>query len=106
MKIHTTLCAILVAISVSLLVAGCTSVTTQYPLSADAKPLDKEKFEGTWLIDKNAFSIRFASNGVARIAGVEWKDDQFQLLQGEMIVTEGKENNFLSVRFRGRPVDK
>lgn len=99
MKILMKISAI-IAISVFLLVSGCSSVTTDRPLSADSKPLDKEKFEGTWLFGDDALTVRFASNGVGRLAGVEWKDDQFQLAQGEMIVTEGKKNNFLSVRFQ------
>lgn len=87
-------------ISIAALLAGCSTVTTQNPLSAEHKPIDKDKFEGVWLLDKEAVSLRFTSNGTARIAGVEWKDDQFRLVQGEMIVTKGKKFNFLSVRFQ------
>jgi hypothetical protein len=87
------------AIALALFVIGCSSVTIEQPLSEHPTPLDKDKFEGTWLIEKLILDIRFASNGVARIATTDWKDDRFRLVQGEMIVTEGRKDNFISVRF-------
>lgn len=79
--------------------AGCSSVTTDSPLSLEPKVVDKAKFEGTWILDKQAIAIQFASNGVAQLAGTEWKDDHFRLIRGEMIVTEGGQGNYLSIRF-------
>lgn len=90
------------ALACSLAVAvlcGCASVTTQQPLSLDPKPIDREKWEAAWLSDKNPFSVRFSSNGVARIAWFEWKDDQFVPAYGEMIIAEGEDDNYLSIRF-------
>jgi hypothetical protein len=81
-----------------LLVAGCTMVEIQHPLSAQPEPVDKDKFEGTWLLENSAIEIRFACNGVAKLAMVGWEDDQFRLVHGEMIVTEGKHDNFISFR--------
>jgi len=89
----------ILALSVVFLFYGCSSVTITQPLSTQPKPIDKDKFEGTWLIEKDTAVVRFASNGVARIAGVEWKGENFRLVQGEMIVTEGKTENFISIRF-------
>jgi len=87
------------AIALALFVIGCSSVTIEQPLSTHPTPVDKDQFEGTWLVEKSAIEVKFASNGVARIAGTEWKDDHFRLVQGEMIVTEGKENKYISIRF-------
>jgi len=100
MSIHPRARAIVFAISMALLVVACSSVATQYPLSAEPRPVDKDRFEGIWLHHKEPLVLRFASNGIARIAGVEWKDDQFRLVQAEVIVTIGKKSNFLSVRFQ------
>ncbi len=83
-----------------LLVAGCSKVTTVGPLSADPKPIDREMFEGIWIIDDDPYVIKFGEDGVARIGAVYWEDGQFNLGRGEMIVAEGKENNFVSVRFQ------
>jgi len=87
------------AIALLLLFTGCSSVTIPQPLSSPPQPVDQEQFEGTWLFEHNTFAVRFASNGVARIACTEWRDDDFGLLRGEMVVTEGRENNYISVRF-------
>lgn len=87
------------ALTASLLFTGCSSVTTSFPISAEPQPIDQDKFEGSWMVDKGAVSLQFASNGVARLAGVEWKDDRFRMVQGEMIVAKGQKNNFISLRF-------
>ncbi|MDD5707600.1 MAG: hypothetical protein PHR35_16890 [Kiritimatiellae bacterium] len=99
MKANLTLYATTGAIALALFVIGCSSVTIEQPLSAHPTPVDKDKFEGTWLVEKSAVDVKFASNGVARIAGTEWEEDHFRLVQGEMIVTEGKENKYISIRF-------
>jgi hypothetical protein len=83
-----------------LLLSSCTFVTTQQPLSSAREPIDRDKFEGAWLSEEEVVFIRFAANGVARLAGLDWKDDQFQMVQGEMIITRGKKNNYISVRFQ------
>ena len=99
MKYSINIMAAMAALAVTMLFAGCSAVTTPYPLSTQSKPVDKERFEGTWQGGEGTVSVRFASNGVARLAGTEWNDDQFRLIQGEMIVAEGKKDNFISVRF-------
>lgn len=85
--------------SIMLFASGCSSVTTRHPLSGNPEAIEKEEFEGTWIADDNVFHVKFAGNGVAQIAGVEWESDQFHIVHGEMIVTKGNEHNFISVRF-------
>jgi len=82
-----------------LALSGCSFVTTQQPLSSAPEPIDRDKFEGSWLSEEEVVFIRFAASGVARLAGLDWQDDRFQMVQGEMIITRGKEGNYLSVRF-------
>ena len=85
---------------VALLVfSGCSTVTTTQPLSSDPKPIDKEQFEGVWLSNDQLLHVMFADNGVGKIAGLEWKDDQFNIARGEMIVADADGKNLLSVRF-------
>ncbi len=98
MKISVSNTSSVMTIVVAVLVAGCSSVTIKQPLSADPKPVDKEKFEGTWLAGSSTLTVRFAKDGVGRIAGTRWEDDSFRLARGEMIVTEGRKHNFVSVR--------
>jgi hypothetical protein len=87
-----------ILIAAVLAAAGCSSVTTKYPLVEKRQPIDKEKFEGSWLLDKDVITIKFDTTGTARIGGVDWKDNRFQLSEGEMIVAVGQNANYLSVR--------
>ncbi len=100
MSIIKKTCLLLFFIPLLLLLSGCSFVTTRQPLSSAPEPIDRDKFEGAWLSEEEVVFIRFAASGVARLAGLDWKDDQFQMVQGEMIITRGKKNNFLSVRFQ------
>ena len=88
------------AFCAALLLCNCDSVTTTYPLTTEPKAIDKEKFEGTWLTDDEGgvLQVKFADNGIAHIAGVEWKDDHFEIGKMEMTIVEGKEHNFISIR--------
>jgi hypothetical protein len=52
----------------------------------ESEPIDRDKLEGAWLSEEEVVFIRFADSGVARLAGLDWKDDQFQMVQGEMII--------------------
>ncbi len=97
MKSHSILLLLGVAVMVS---SGCSSVTTQFPLPRNPKPIDQGEFEGAWLADDKVLHVQFASNDVANIATLEWESNQFHIVHGEMIVTKGEENNFLSVRFQ------
>lgn len=98
MGIHMSRTATVLAIVVAVLLGGCSSVTLKHPLSIDPKPVDKDKLEGTWLVGTSTVTVRFAKNGIAKLAATIWKDDEFRLRRGEMIVTEGTRHNFLSVR--------
>ena len=92
---------VLLSIFAMLLTLGCSSVTTRHPLSNNPEAIDHEKFEGVWLVDDDeVLHVKFTGNGIARIAGFEWESDQFNITHVEMIVTEGDEHNFLSVRFQ------
>ena len=77
---------------------GCSSVTIKDPLSENPEPIDQEKLEGTWVLNDEVFHVKFGSNGVAQIAGVEWESNQFHIVHAEVIVTKGDKHNFLSVR--------
>lgn len=84
----------------ALLLCGCSSVSTKHPLTKEPQAIDQERFEGAWLMETTVLHVKFASNGIAQFVGLEWKDDDFQMFRGEMIVTKGDEHNFLSVRIQ------
>ena len=92
---------VLLSIFIIVLTLSCSSVTIRYPISNSPEPIDQKKFEGIWLVDDDeVVHVKFDSNGIARIAGLEWENNQFTMMHGEMIVSAGDEYNFLSVRFQ------
>ena len=108
MKKFSTLIITLLTGLIILLSAGCSAVTTMYPLSENPEPIDKDKLEGSWLLNNEVFQVKFASNGVAQIAAVQWKSNQFQIVHAEMTVTKGDKHNFFSLRSQedGKWMDK
>lgn len=80
-------------------ICACSAVSTSYPLNNRPTPVDQERFEGTWMLEGGTVSLRFAQDGVAHIAGVEWEGGKFRMVQGEMIVALGVPTNYLSIRF-------
>jgi hypothetical protein len=100
MSILKKICLSLFFIPLLLLLSGCSFVTTSQPLSSAPEPIDQDKFEGAWLSEEEVVFIRFAASGVAHLAGLDWKDDQFQMVQGELIIIRGEKGNYLSVRLQ------
>lgn len=80
--------------------SGCSMVTTTKPLPLTAAASDQEKFEGSWMISDGTVSLRFAANGVAQIAGLDWDQDAglFTLERCELYLCEGEHAGFISVR--------
>ena len=79
--------------------SGCSGVSTTRPLPIDHKSDDREKFEGIWKMgDIGLFHVKFSKNGIAQIALLEWKEEEFRMVKGEGTLTEGQKHNFLSIR--------
>lgn len=84
--------------SLVLLLVGCSTLTTKEPLSEDPEAVDREELEGAWVLNDQVYQVRFREDGVARIGHLAWENDEFFFLKGEMIITEGRLHNFLSIR--------
>lgn len=59
---------------------GCSVVVMREPfpetrLSAD----EQEQLEGTWVYNDSVVQLRFTSNGIPWLAGMEWQNDDFRL---------------------------
>lgn len=91
----------------TLLFSGCSEVLVTQPLPAARNPSDREKLEGYWLMEKKVVFIKFADNGVGHLAALDWRDNQFQVVKAEMIISEGSTRRFLCLRMDGteRPSD-
>ncbi|MFK5922426.1 MAG: hypothetical protein QM496_09625 [Verrucomicrobiota bacterium] len=100
MKSKRTITSLLLTLCALLLLCQCSSVTTTQPLTSKPKAIDKEKFEGTWLVDGkgNSLQVKFDDNGIAQIAALEWKDGHFEIETMEMTVAEKGEYKFISLR--------
>ena len=83
-----------------LLLGGCSYVAILQPLPQAGDSAAQALLEGEWLSGDMVVSLRFASNGIGCIAGLDWKDDHFRIEEGELIVSNAGEKNYFSARFR------
>ncbi len=100
MKSNLHLLSLLLTLCSMLLLCQCSSVTTTHPLTSKPESLDKEKFEGTWLVDGkgNTLQVKFDDSNTAQIAALEWKRDHFELETMEMTLVKKGEHKFISLR--------
>lgn len=79
-------------------VTGCSSVTLKQPLPPMADPAELAAFEGEWVSEGQILHLRFGTDGIGRLAGLDWRDDRFAVEEGELVVSKGAERSYLSVR--------
>jgi hypothetical protein len=79
---------------------GCASVTLVQPLPAMEDAAERARFEGEWIMDGEIVYVRFGSKNTGQFAGVDWKEEQFQLDTGELVVSRGMKHDYLSVRVK------
>lgn len=92
---------LLVGCCLTVLLSACSTVRISAPLPVTPLPADRLKFEGAWQSNDEIIFVRFGSNGVVRLAGIDWKNDDFVVEKGEFTITECKnDSNLLSVRFQ------
>lgn len=94
------LTTVLCVMALSVLSAGCSTVTVNAPLTATPTARDVSCFEGVWLMDKETLTIRFDKNGVGQVGAAEFKDDKFQLFRAEIYPTHGQYRRFLALRLQ------
>jgi len=93
---------ILLSLSILLLVSGCSSVRTKYPLINNPDESEQDKLEGAWLLDNEMiFYIGFPSTGLVQIAYVECGSNKFNIVRGAGTVTKSNKRGFISFRFPG-----
>ncbi len=83
-----------------LVLAACSPVLVREPLPANAGADELARFDGAWLSGRDVTHVRFEQGQPLAIGGVEWRDGRFQVDPGEVVVTDGEEHGFLSVRVR------
>ena len=100
-------CALGFPVAVVLLmlgVGGCSSVTLVQPLPQSPDATERARFEGEWIAGDQVLYVRFGSGGIGQFAGVDWKEDRFQLEKGEFVLSRGQTHHFLSLRVQEKGV--
>lgn len=75
---------------------GCSSVSITQPLS-ERSTVDQQKFAGTWVFDDQTIQVTFSDDGVGHLAGLQWDSGDYRITRAEIIVTQGKDCNYLSI---------
>jgi hypothetical protein len=71
------------------ILAGCSSVVMNEPFpDSQLTPEEQKQLSGAWLHENTVGHVRFNSNGVPWMAGVEWKDDDFHLQKTRLHFTK------------------
>ncbi len=93
--------------SLAVLLAGCGAVCTPKPLAHSTLGTEEQaRFEGVWAGADGkgpVFAMAFGCGGVAHLAGLDWRKDDFQLQRFELTIVHGKQQavdkgGYLSVR--------
>ena len=82
----------------AVLAAGCSSVQTEHPVSADPEALDKDRLEGVWLVEDEIVHLRFGDDDVGRLAALEWRDGGFRVRRCEFVVAHAGDGRYVSLR--------
>jgi len=77
---------------------GCSAVVTRYPVAFPSNNSKLQDLEGIWMTEDGPIFVNFDAQGRGQIASLEWKDQEYQILRGELLVSEVGTRHFLSIR--------
>lgn len=78
---------------------GCSSVFLNEPFpDSQLTPEEQKELSGTWLLDNTVGYVRFTSNGIPWMAGIEWKDDGFVLGKSRIHFTKHNQTLYISMQ--------
>lgn len=87
---------LLAAVALLFLSTGCSSVSSTKQLGQPVTDVEAKQLEGIWLIpDEQPIHIRHVAGNELRMAGIEWKDGSFELVEMTLHVT--RDNDVLYV---------
>ena len=80
-----------------LVVSGCSTVTTKSQLGTPLAAEDAKKLEGVWMLpDGDPLWIRHAGDNQLQVAGVEWKDNRFRLVELTAYITADDDQHYVN----------
>lgn len=83
-----------------LVLAACSTVKMERPFPAKAGAEEIAALGGKWNVDGQVLHVRFGKDGKGHFAGIEWKDDHFQLNEGEFIPHVEGINRYAAVQIK------
>ena len=82
------------------LLSGCSSVVTLQPLPQTIDQQEYDLLEGDWIAEDSVVSLRFARDGIGRIATLDWRDDQFRIDEAELRICKVPGKSYFTIRVR------
>jgi hypothetical protein len=80
-----------------ILCAGCSSVTSTAQLGSPVSADVAKEFEGVWLTsDNEPFWVKHVKDNELRVASLEWKKSDYQLVQLSAFVTEDENQRYVN----------
>lgn len=83
-----------------MILAACSSVKMVRPIPGQAGADEIAAVSGKWNVGGEVLHVRFGKDGKGHFAGLEWKNDHFQLNEGKFIPHVEGVNRFASVRIK------
>jgi len=82
----------------TILLYGCSTVVIEKPFT-DTALSDQEKasMRGTWQTGNAVVYVDFTSNGIPRMASVDWQDDQFQIVNHDLHIIGVSNTHYLTI---------
>lgn len=80
-----------------LIAVGCSTVATKSPLGDPLAASEAKRLEGVWLNPRGETAwVKHVKDNRLRIAGVEWTDDHFSLVELNAYATEDEDRRYIN----------
>ena len=77
------------------LLPGCKSIITEQYIGEPIAAQDAQELQGVWKMEKDVIHVKLIENGMLVAAGVEWKNDKFEVNEIRLLITEHGDARFL-----------
>lgn len=77
---------------------GCSMVSVREPLPMTDRPDARAMLEGTWQLEDGMGELRFQADGIGQFAALEWEDNDFKIVRGEIHLSNAADLGLMSVR--------
>jgi hypothetical protein len=98
----------LFSVLVLLCLTGCNVVTSSEILGtpSSGQEINTMEMDGVWLLEDSPVSVKRINESELRVAGIEWKDDHFQLSESTVVLTTDQDVPYVNVLNPESPHEK